>query len=236
MITIRKSGKRFCEKVAMRKAFDSTSIETLLKTILNWSLSARPGEDPMQNAAPQMSMKWGRPVWFIALVAASVGFSLGFACAVPLAAFAAVAALTMPRAAALLLILAIVLANQCIGFTVLHYPLALETLGWAGGFALVGVLSVLAAGWVKDRSASAHPIRVSVMAFLVAFGVYEGVFFVITVASASGLEPYAAPVVLRIFAINATAFAGLCMARRIAASMGLAESQTGRFGMTHRPI
>jgi hypothetical protein len=36
-----------------------------------------------------MSIGWRRPIWIALLVAASIAFSLGFACATPFAAFAA---------------------------------------------------------------------------------------------------------------------------------------------------
>ncbi|HKH80960.1 MAG TPA: hypothetical protein VKA03_05010 [Methylovirgula sp.] len=175
----------------------------------------------MQREAQTHSFDWRRLVWIAALVAASVGFSLGFACAVPLAAFAAIAALTMHRGVALLLVLAVVLANQCVGLTALHYPFGPDTLAWAAAFALVGVLAVLAAESAYGSTALAHPIVAYAAAFLAAFAAYEGGFFLITILSSSGLEPYAAPVVLRIFAINAAAFLGLLMAARIAAAIGL---------------
>ncbi len=44
---------------------------------------------------PQLASAWRRPLWIAVLVVASAVFSLGFACAVPLAAFAAIAALTL---------------------------------------------------------------------------------------------------------------------------------------------
>jgi hypothetical protein len=157
------------------------------------------------------------------LVAASVGLSLGFACAVPLAAFAAVAALTMNRRSALLLVFVVVLANQCVGFALLHYPFAASTLAWGCAFAFVGALAVFAAEWAYRGAALAHPIATYAAAFLAAFVAYEGGLFLVTVASSSDdLAPYAAPVVVRIFLINATAFIGLIMASRAAVAIGFA--------------
>jgi hypothetical protein len=70
----------------------------------------------MQTQSLALSTGWRRPLWIALLVAASVAFTLGFACATPLAAFAAIAALSMPRKDALLLIGLVWLANQAIGF------------------------------------------------------------------------------------------------------------------------
>ncbi len=75
------------------------------------------------------------------LLASSVGFTLGFAhCAVPFAAFGAVAAMTLPRRDALLLTVALWLVNQIVGFAVLHYPWDAMTLTWGAIFAGVAVL------------------------------------------------------------------------------------------------
>ena len=175
----------------------------------------------MQNEAQAISFDWRRLVWLTVLVAASVVLSLCFACAVPLAAFAALAAMTMNRRTGLFLILAVVLANQCVGFTVLHYPFGPDTLAWAAAFAFVGVLAVLASGWAYRSTALVNPIVAYASAFLAAFAAYEGGLFLITVLSSNGLEPYAAPVVLRVFTINAAAFLGLLVAARIAAAVGL---------------
>ena len=175
----------------------------------------------MQNEAQAISIDWRRLVWLTVLVAASVALSLCFACAVPLAAFVAFAALTMNRRTGLFLILAVVLANQCVGFTVLHYPFGPDTLAWAAAFAFVGVLAVLASGWAYRSTALVSPIVAYASAFLAAFAAYEGGLFLITVLSSNGLEPYAAAVVLRVFTINAAAFLGLLVAARIAAAVGL---------------
>jgi len=64
----------------------------------------------------------------VALTFASVLFTLGFACAVPLAAFAAIAAMSFGRREALAAIGAVWLANQAWGFAVMHYPMDRETL------------------------------------------------------------------------------------------------------------
>lgn len=209
---------------------NSNRIETLVRQPPESRLDM---ETIVNRDAQIQSVDWRSLVWFAALVAASVGLSLGFACAVPLAGFGAMAALTMNRRAALLLILAVVLANQCIGLAALHYPVGAETLAWAAAFALVGVLAVLAAEWAYVSTALAHPIVAYAASFLAAFAAYEGGLFLITVLSSNGLEPYAAPVVLRILAINAVAFLGLLLAARIASAIGLSAAPAG---IHHRTI
>lgn len=174
---------------------------------------------------------WRSLVWLALLVALSIGLSLGLACALPLAAFAALAGLTMEKRTAILLVLAIVLANQGVGLVVLHYPPG--SLPWGAAFALVGVLGVLAAGWTRERMAWAAPTAVLACAFLAAFAAYEGGLFLITLASSpADLAPYAAPIVLRILFINAAVFAGLVLASRIAGAVGLAGHAPAEARMT----
>jgi hypothetical protein len=69
-----------------------------------------------------MHMDWRRLLWLTVLVASSVAFSLGFACATPFAAFAAAAVLTLPRKDALLLMAAVWLANQAVGMAFSTIP------------------------------------------------------------------------------------------------------------------
>ena len=70
---------------------------------------------------------WRKPLWIALLVLASAVFSLGFACAVPLAAFAAIAALTLSRRDAFTLVGAVWLTNQIAGFAIHHYPMTPST-------------------------------------------------------------------------------------------------------------
>lgn len=176
---------------------------------------------------------WRRFTWIAVLIGASIGLSLAFACAVPLAAFAALGALTMRRSEAVLLVLAIVVANQCVGFAFLHYPA--QGLVWGAAFALVGVAAVFAAEWTYRSAALAHPIVGYASAFVAAFAAYEGGLFLITVVAApADLATYAAPIVLRILAINAAAFVGLLLAARIA--IGILGVPGGSLGMHQRPV
>jgi hypothetical protein len=84
------------------------------------------------------------PLWMGLLVVLSVLFSLASACAVPLAAFAAIAALTISRRHALALIGSVWLANQIAGFAIHHYPLTSTTFAWGAALGGVAIISVLA--------------------------------------------------------------------------------------------
>ena len=105
----------------------------------------------MNSQSAAIAVGWRKPAWIALLVAASVAFTLGFACATPLAAFAAVAALTMTRRDALLLVGLVWLANQCVGFSVLHYPWTAECLAWGAGLGVIALFSVFAAEFSARR-------------------------------------------------------------------------------------
>lgn len=137
------------------------------------------------------------------LVAASLALTLGFACALPLAAFGAIAALMFEARKAVVAMLAVWLANQIVGFGVMHYPTDASTFGWGGALGALGLASLFAARAVLERAGgwAAAPA-----AFLASFAVYEGLLFVINLVVGMHAAVFAFAVVARIFAINAAAF------------------------------
>lgn len=179
----------------------------------------------MTESAP--ASQWHKPLWMVLLVFASIIFSLGFACAVPLAAFAGIAALTLSRRDALALVGAVWFANQLAGFVILHYPLEPSTFAWGAALGAVALVSTLAAQWVKGRVPWGGG-AVAVAAFLAAFAVYEGSLFAISLALGSGVSNFTSSIVRRILAINFTAFAALFLIHRLGVFKGLAKDQLPR--------
>jgi hypothetical protein len=116
----------------------------------------------------------------ILLTAACALASFVFACATPFAAFAVVAAATLPLGPALVMVTVAWLVNQAIGFGVLHYPLDLNTLLW--GFA-VGVAALIETGASKLALRSvprtASPVALG-LALIAAYAAYEVVLFAFT--------------------------------------------------------
>jgi hypothetical protein len=183
--------------------------------------------DKEKKQMAQLTSAARRPLWVAVLVVASVVFSLGFACAVPLAAFAAIAALTLSRRDAFALVGAVWLANQIAGFALHHYPVTASTLAWGAGLGAVAPLSTLTAQWVKDHLAQRHPVT-AIATFLAAFAVYEGSLFAISLALANGVSDYAPSIVCRIFAINTAAFAALFLVHRLGVFADLAQESPAR--------
>jgi hypothetical protein len=170
------------------------------------------------------SANWRRLVWLGLLISASVAFSLGLACATPFAAFAAAAALTLPRRDALVLVTSVCFANQLVGFTLLHYPWTANTFAWGVALVVVAVLATLASQWAVKRSADAAPVFSFFVTFLLAFVVYEAALFALSVGLLGGAEVFTGAIQGRVFVINAAAFIGLLALNRLGASAGFALS------------
>ncbi|GLI95102.1 hypothetical protein [Methylocystis echinoides] len=152
------------------------------------------------------SLRSRTAIGLIALPVASILFTLGFACAVPLAAFAAIAATSSNRRDALAAIGAAWLANQAWGFVFRHYPMDWQTFAWGGALGVIAVLSCEAAGAATRQLTG---VVGACAAFLAAFLVYEGSLIAIDLVADQNAEDFSATTVLRIFLINACAFGGL---------------------------
>lgn len=175
---------------------------------------------------------WRHALWLALLVAASVAFSLAFACAVPFAAFGAVAALTLKWRDAVLLTGAVWLANQLVGFVFLDYPWTPSTFAWGVALGGVAVLATVAARSISRHVAGRDDALVSLAAFVGAFVAYEGGLFVVAATLLGGTEDYAPAIVLRILEINAAAFVGLLALNRLAAAVGFAARPATGFAAT----
>jgi hypothetical protein len=194
----------------------------------------RPGSQA--TGSPSEPRDWRHQLWLGLLVAASVFFSLGLACAVPLAAFAAAAALSLSRRDALLLITLVWLANQLVGFTVLHYPWTLSTFAWGVVLGAVAVLATLAGQWIAGRLVDARGALTVTATFLIAFTVYEGALFAVSATLLGGTEIYTAAIQGRIFAINAAAFVSLVALNHLATSVGLVNRPTVALSMKEQHV
>jgi hypothetical protein len=159
--------------------------------------------------------------WLAAFVGTSLVFSLGLACAVPLAAFAAISAQTQRRRDALLLVGAVWFTNQCVGFTALHYPTDLSTLGWGAAMGIAALAATLGAAAASRRISG---LVGAVAAFLAAFSLYEALLWGLTIATNGTTEAYGAATLARIFALNAAAFGALLTASALAARVTLGKA------------
>lgn len=139
-----------------------------------------PGAPPRRLAPTE---RWYSSLFCLCLLAGSCALaSFGFACATPFAAFAVVAADMLPLPQALLVMTAVWIVNQSIGFAALGYPLDASTLLW--GFAIgVGALAATAEASVLVRSpigSNQNAPAALGLAFVGAYSVYEVALFAFT--------------------------------------------------------
>jgi hypothetical protein len=141
------------------------------------------------------------------------------ACATPFAALAALAALFLPRRDAFVLVGANWLANQAIGFNLMHYPLTWDC--FRGGLNL-GVACLLCTGAAMAGYQTLRRIGWTLAvigSFVAAFVVFEGALIVTDLGRSHG--SISLPIVQYIFSINGLAFAGLLVLQSLGAKIGL---------------
>ncbi len=176
----------------------------------------------MMNALSNLTPR-GRTAALAALMtAAGVALTLGFACALPFAAFAAMAALLFSPVAAAGAILAVWAANQIVGFACLGYPADAGTFAWGAGLGVIALLSLAASGAVLARARGVAGIGAS---FLAAFVVYEGAVFLACFASGTCGGAFAPDSVARVFLINAATFGVFLAVRALALRSGRVASK-----------
>jgi hypothetical protein len=158
-------------------------------------------------------------LWIAFVAALTVGGSLAFACAAPLAAIAALASLTMRRVEGVALVVTAWLANQLVGFGILNYPLDVSTFGWGLAIGAAAVAGFLAAQWAVLRNVPSL-FRFG-LALVVSYAVYEIGFFTYGVVVGSSGAGFTPEIVVRIFFINVIAFAGLLVLHRVAVALSL---------------
>ena len=170
-------------------------------------------DEKAETATPLLAL------WIALVAALAVGGSLAFACAAPLAAIAALAALTMRRVAGVVLVVTAWLANQIVGFGILHYPPDVSTFGWGGAIGAAAVFGFLAAQWaVQLKVPSVFRLGLTLV---VAYAVYEVALFAYGVMVGGSDAAFTPEIVARIFVINAIAFAGLLVLHRGAVALSL---------------
>ena len=151
--------------------------------------------------------------WATFLVAASAIGSLVFACATPFAAVAAVAAMTLPLRAAVVVSTGVWLANQAVGFGLLAYPVDFTSLAWGAALGAAALAATFAAWAASVRlDDQAGPVR-WVAAFAAALLVHQGVLFAASLVLGGG-EGFTVPAVGGIAVLNAVWAVGLALVCR----------------------
>lgn len=157
--------------------------------------------------------------WIGAIALASVLLSRAFACAMPFAALATLAAFNLPRREAVVLVILGWIANQVVGFGLLHYPWTAPTIAWGVAIGVAAIAGLIAARAVAERVSLPRWAAIP-LALAIAFTAYEIVLFATTWVLPSGTGTFAPPVLMRIFAINVAAIGLLLAAHKLTALVG----------------
>ncbi len=136
--------------------------------------------------------------WQITLAGSGALLTVSLSCIVPFAAIAFLAARTMSRRAAAIVIGLAVMANQIVGFAYLHYPRTADAYVWIPFFAIGAYASL----------AVALRVRSPIFGFALAFGTFEFVIFVASVATGSAAT-FELPIELRVAGANLLGFGAL---------------------------
>jgi len=164
---------------------------------------------------------WFRPVWLGSLVLISAAITIVFTCVTPFAAFAVIAALTVPRRDTVMLAVALWLTNQAVGFGLLHYPWTVSTLAWGVALGVAAVAAILAALWTHCCLGSLLSPARSVVVFIAAFVLYQLSLYAAAAAWLGGTEMFAPGIVGHVILINAVTVAGLFALRQMVAGAAL---------------
>jgi hypothetical protein len=162
-----------------------------------------------------------RLLWIGFLTLATLLTSGVFACAVPFAALAALAALDTERDDGLLLIVAVWLVNQVYGFAVLGYPMEAQTYYWGFAIGLGAVAAYYAARVAVVALTPIGALAAVIAALPVAFVAYEAVLYAASLVLPHGEGAFNTNVVLYIGLVDVVAFIALLVAHRLALAAGL---------------
>ena len=176
---------------------------------------------------PSIPLNWPAALWMAFMAAASAGLSLGFACAAPLAAFAAVAALTLSRRNAVLATLGAWLASQAAGYGCLGYPLTADSFAWGAAFGVSALLAMAAARLSGTFVAGRFRPAVPVAAFAAAFAAYEAGLFSAALAFLGGTEEFTLSITGRVLEINAAVALAMLLLNQAAATRANAAKAGG---------
>jgi len=145
--------------------------------------------------------------WSAVLGLSVVLGSYGLACVFPFAAFAALAAVTLPTRQGLILVGAAWAVNQLIGFTLLDYASGANAVTWVPVIGAGALLAFGAARFAAGRDVRRPALR-AVTALAAAIVTYQGVMFL----GAYALDGFASstPEIVRTIVLNDMVwFAGL---------------------------
>ncbi|HEY4136651.1 MAG TPA: hypothetical protein VGO34_15720 [Alphaproteobacteria bacterium] len=162
-------------------------------------------------------------MWAAILAATALIGSWAFACVLPFAAFATVAARTLRLRDALATMGVIWVANQIVGLMLLDYPTDANTLMWGVALGAAALLAVAVAHTVLHARALSIALPVwqrLPLAFVAAYAAYEALLIVVA-QGLGGMETFTPAMVADVGLINVLWFAGLAVVAELLMGKGL---------------
>lgn len=167
----------------------------------------------------------GGTLWIALVIALAMAGSFGWACAAPLAAIAALAALTLSRNEGLVLVGATWLINQFVGYALLDYPHTVSSYAWGGAIGAGAVIGYIAAFSIVSKTGKA---AISLpLAFLTAFVFYQTGMHLAASTFTNATNAFSTSIVSQVVTINAVAFVGFLVVHRIAVAFALVKPRAG---------
>jgi len=162
----------------------------------------------MRSTTPK-NARWQTLAGLPLLIAASAVLTAWFACITPFVAFAVLAATALSRRGALGLIVAVWIANQAVGFGVLHYPWTGNSVAWGVAIGSAAVIGTLTAQWTIIRLGSSRSAVQALAAFVSSFALYELALYAVAVSLLGGTRGFTVPIVGQVLVVNAATLVGL---------------------------
>jgi hypothetical protein len=152
-----------------------------------------------------------RWIWIAILAGSTLGFSVVFACAMPFAALATLAALGLGRRDATTALAVAWIGNQIVGYGLLGYPQTFESIGWGVAIGVATLLAFEAARGGRDFAILSGGLAMAAVAFAAAFVAYEGTLLAATLVLPSGDGAFSAAVVGYVLQTNLLGLAVLAV-------------------------
>ncbi len=167
-------------------------------------------------------------LWLALLIFASAALTTVYTCTMPFSAFAVIAAATLPRRNAVVLMIAVWLVNQVVGFSALHYPWTAATFAWGAIIGSAAVISTMFAQWTIGRFSSFPPAVRALSAFVLAFASYQLTLYGIAHSVLpSGDGAFAPRIIGEVLLVNAVTFVGFVGLNQLAVAIRFGGRRAG---------
>jgi hypothetical protein len=150
--------------------------------------------------------------WPALLLAAALLSSVTFACVTPFAAFAVLAAATMPLPRALAMVAGVWLVNQVLGFCALGYPFDGIALVWGAAIGVAALAGTAAAAAILARTRGWPLAAGMAAAFAAAFIAYQALLF-LAALGLGGTENFTVDIVAKLAVSDTGWLVGIAIVR-----------------------